>query len=378
MQCDHFDAHRCRSCTLMGVPYAVQLADKDAQARRRLADTVPEAAWQAPMSSAESGFRNRAKLVVAGSPGAATLGILGEHRRGVDLIDCALYESAIVDALPILADFIDDLRLLPYDVAKARGELKHLHVTASPAGELMARFVVRSDRQTNRIRGVLPQLLDELPALRVVTLNHLPEHVALLEGEREEVLTPSATLPMDLGRVTLDLGPRSFFQTNTAVAVGLYEQARDWIGERHPPRLADLYCGIGGFALFAATLPTPPSVVGVEVSEDAVASARHTWTVLRDKGMATGDARFTVGDAASAAVDADCVIVNPPRRGIGPELAASIESSRAQTLIYSSCNPTTLDSDLALLPSFAVDRARLFDMFPQTGHSEVLIRAIRG
>ena len=182
---------------------------------------------------------------------------------------------------------------------------------------------------------------------------------------------------MDLGRLTLNLGPRSFFQTNTAVAVGLYEQARDWVAEQAPASLLDLYCGVGGFGLFAATLPDAPTVLGVEVSADAVASARHTAESLRDSGTATKRVEFRCGDAGSELPDAECVVVNPPRRGLGDELCAAIESSNAATLIYSSCNPTTLARDLAALPTFAVTDARLFDMFPQTPHAEVVVRATR-
>jgi 23S rRNA (uracil747-C5)-methyltransferase len=43
-----------------------------------------------------------------------------------------------------VAAFCTQLRLLPYDVPKGRGELKHVLVTVSPDGELMLRFVLRS------------------------------------------------------------------------------------------------------------------------------------------------------------------------------------------------------------------------------------------
>ena len=71
------------------------------------------------------------------------------------------------------------------------------------------------------------------------------------------------------------------------------------------------------------------------------------------------------------------VIVNPPRRGIGPTLTAWLERSDARHLVYSSCNPDRLARDLDELSSFEVTHARLFDMFPQTTHQEVLIRATR-
>lgn len=370
--CEHYNAARCRSCSRLEIPYAAQLADKEGAARAVLGSAVPDGAWLPAVASAERGFRNRAKLVVGGTPGAVTLGILDGRRRGVDLRDCGLYEPALAAALPVVGDWLDTLRLLPYDVTRARGELKHVHVTVSPDARLMVRVVLRSTRQAARVRAALPDLRAALPGLRVATINYLPAHVALLEGAQEEVLTPQRRLPMDLGRLTLHLGPRSFFQTNTALAVGLYEQARAWVAEVSPRSLLDLYCGIGGFGLFAATLPTPPRVHGIEVSAEAVASARHTASVNGLTGV-----RFTDGDATGALADAECVVVNPPRRGIGAGLAAAIEAGPATTLVYSSCHPVSLAADLAAMPSFTVTAARLFDMFPHTTHAEVLLLAHR-
>lgn len=153
----------------MGSPYAVQLTDKVASAAAALADAVPAEAWTAPFASRESGFRNKAKLVTGGRPGRVTLGILDAHQRGVDLRDCGLYEPALARALPPLGDWIDALGLLPYDVARRRGELKYLHVTANPGGELMVRVVLRSDQQAARVRDSLPRLHEALPQVRVVS-----------------------------------------------------------------------------------------------------------------------------------------------------------------------------------------------------------------
>ena len=48
-----------------------------------------------------------------------------------------------------------------------------------------------------------------------------------------------------------------------------------------------------------------------------------------------------------------------------------------ERVLYSSCNPRTLATDLAHLPSMRVVRSRLFDMFPHTEHAEVLVELMR-
>ena len=69
----------------------------------------------------------------------------------------------------------------------------------------------------------------------------------------------------------------------------------------------------------------------------------------------------------------DLVVVNPPRRGIGPDLAAWSDASPARHVVYSSCNVATLARDLAAMPSLRAVTGRVFDMFPQTPHTEVMV-----
>ena len=370
-RCHHYDAFRCRSCTLLGTPRGRQLSDKEAHARTLVDSPV----WLPTVAGADTRFRNKAKMAVGGSVDAPTLGILDRDLAGVDLHDCGLHSDGLRAALDRTSGWIRDAGLVPYDVATRRGELKHVLLTESPDGELMLRLVLRSTALEARVRSRLPALLEAVPALRVVTINVQPEHKAVLEGEREIVLTDTATLPMRLATgVTLRLGPRSFFQTNTAVAEALYDQARAWVRDLPDVRTVwDLYCGVGGFALHLAG--PGREVLGVEVSADAIAAASATSTEL---GVA---AEFVAADATAYALASDAVpdlvVVNPPRRGIGPDLAGWLETSGVRHVVYSSCNAESLARDLALMPSLRPVEARVLDMFPHTTHYEVMVLLAR-
>jgi 23S rRNA (uracil747-C5)-methyltransferase len=412
LDCAHFVAGRCRSCTLLETPYAAQLAGKQASVEALLADVASGLDWLPPVSSPQAGFRNKAKMVVAGTVEQPSLGILGPSGEGVDLRDCALHTPGIVAALPVLAGFVTLAGLTPYDVAQRRGELKHVLVTESPDGELMVRLVLRSQEPVARVRKHLPALLERLPTARVVSVNLQPEHKAILEGEREIVLGPDQTLTMRVNDLPLHLRPQGFFQTNTAVAAALYAQASSWIEEVAPASVVDLYCGVGGFALHAArgtsgTSGTSGSsgssgasggpvreVVGVEISAEAVAGARRTADEvgLPHVRFEAADVEAalrppTGGEPAPGTVagpfggrlfdGVDLVVVNPPRRGIGADLAAALESSAVADVIYSSCNAVTLARDLAAMPSLRPVAGQVLDMFPNTGHYEVLVRLER-
>ncbi|MFV0459333.1 MAG: methyltransferase domain-containing protein [Actinomycetales bacterium] len=380
MHCPHYAAERCTSCTLMGVPYPAQVARKDADARARLA--LPHDVWDEPWPSPESGFRNKAKFVVGGRRGALTLGILDAERRGVDIRDCGLLEPALAAVMDPLLAAMNELGLVPYDVPTRRGEAKYVIATASPAGRAMVRFVLRSDQHLPALRAARDDLLDGIPGLDVLTVNVHPEHKAVVEGDTEIVLSERTSLAIGVNDVTLHLAPRSFFQTNTHVAAALYRQAQEWAGE-HPGRSRwtsgwDLYCGIGGFALHLAA--QVPRMTGIELSADAVAGARRSAGEIAGREPARPVPRFVADDATEYALRRpapDLVVVNPPRRGLDEDLCRWLNDSGVGEVIYSSCNVATLARDLARMPWLSVTRARLFDMFPQSGHYEVMVHLRR-
>lgn len=357
----------------MGREYPGQLAAKQDLCRGLLADHR-DLRWLTPVSGPEQGFRNKAKMVVGGTVERPTLGILDGAGRGVDLSDCGLYPPALQASFGPLAAFVTLAAIAPYDLTRRTGELKYVLVTLSPDDELMVRLVLRSQEAVSRIRKHLPALRGALPRLAVLSVNLLPEHKAVVEGDREILVTEAGTLRMRVGGVDLHLRPQSFFQTNTRVAQALYRQATAWVDERRPTSVWDLYCGVGGFALHVAA--PDRDVVGVESSPEAVASARQS---AAEAGLER--VRFAVGDATSfaraASTAPDTVIVNPPRRGIGPALAGWLERSPVRHVVYSSCNAESLARDLATMPSLRPVRAQVLDMFPQTAHYEVLVDLVR-
>jgi 23S rRNA (uracil747-C5)-methyltransferase len=367
--CADYLAGRCRSCDRLPQPYAAQLLAKDHEARALL-DPQAQAEWCAPVAGRVAGFRNKAKFAVTGSSTTVRFGL----PDGTDLADCPLYPAVIRHSLAAFRELIAQARIPPYDIAARRGELKYLLLSCDSAeAQLMARFVLRSTESLPRLRKALPTLQAAVPALRVVSANLQPEPKAILEGPQEIVLGEADHLPLSVNGVALRLTPQAFFQTHPDVAAMLYANARDWVGELAAPvaQAADLYCGIGGFALHLA--PHVDTMLGIERSMAAITAAR---AAAADMGHTR--VRFVAGD-----VDAelgrlgalDLLIVNPPRRGLDPGLRGWIRAQRPRWLLYSSCNPATLARDLAELSGYRLRRAQVHDMFPHTAHYEVLTLA---
>ncbi|MCD4557650.1 methyltransferase domain-containing protein [Schaalia sp. lx-100] len=393
MHCPHWEEHTCTSCTYLEIPMPTQIRAKEKRVRQTLS-ALPYAqtiTWLPSATSAHTGFRTKAKLVVGGTPRRPTLGILGPHKNTIDLPQCQIQHPAITQAIPALKRFIRLVKLQPYNITQRKGELKYIHLIVGTHDQLMIRFVLRSRDMVSNIRTALTELRTLIPQATVITANIHPQHAATVEGTDEIILTRLTALPLTIGGLDLFLSPGSFVQTNTDIAGQLYQQVRMWATHHlhasptshsdeppkktpaHTPRtLWDLYCGIGGFALHCAYAGIE-HVTGIELSREAIQSAR---LAARTAGFGRTRSNFITADATQWALTQekatypDVLIVNPPRRGIGPELSQWINSSEIQRVIYSSCNPETLAKDLHNMPNYQVDSVRIFDMFPHTDHVE--------
>ena len=374
MHCALYDAGRCRSCQWLELPVSQQLADKMADLRALLAD-APVAEWCAPVCGPESGFRNKAKMVVSGSVERPLLGML--HRDGApeDLTDCPLYPQSFAPVFAALKPFIARAGLTPYNVARRRGELKYILLTESRLdGGMMLRFVLRSETKLAQLRAALPELQALLPQLQVITANIQPVHMAIMEGEREIFLTDQQALAENFNGVPLWIRPQSFFQTNPAVASRLYATARDWVRQLPVNHMWDLFCGVGGFGLHCAT--PEMRLTGIEIAPEAIACAKQSAAELGLHNLhfqALDSTQFATGEGEIP----DLVLVNPPRRGIGDELCAYLSRMAPEFIIYSSCNARTMAKDIARLAGYRIERVQLFDMFPHTAHYEVLTLLVR-
>ena len=374
MHCALYDAGRCRSCQWLELPVSQQLADKMADLRALLAD-APVAEWCAPVCGPESGFRNKAKMVVSGSVERPLLGML--HRDGApeDLTDCPLYPQSFAPVFAALKPFIARAGLTPYNVARRRGELKYILLTESRLeGGMMLRFVLRSETKLAQLRAALPELQALLPQLQVITANIQPVHMAIMEGEREIFLTDQQALAENFNGVPLWIRPQSFFQTNPVVASRLYATARDWVRQLPVNHMWDLFCGVGGFGLHCAT--PDMRLTGIEIAPEAIACAKQSAAELGLHNLhfqALDSTQFATGEGDIP----DLVLVNPPRRGIGDGLCAYLSRMEPEFIIYSSCNARTMAKDIARLAGYRIERVQLFDMFPHTAHYEVLTLLVR-
>ncbi len=166
----------------------------------------------------------------------------------------------------------------------------------------------------------------------------------------------------------------SFFQNNLFLLPELVRVARECLQASGAKFLADLYCGVGFFAIELAGLVE--GFAGVELDEQAIKAARRNAAA---RNLANGE--FIAGRVedvlpslvARFSADRTAVLLDPPRTGSHPGSLELLRKTRPRQIIYISCHPATMARDLNILCAegvFELVKVMPLDMFPQTTHSE--------
>ena len=138
-------------------------------------------------------------------------------------------------------------------------------------------------------------------------------------------------------------------------------------------KVLDCYCGIGTIGIYLSKYVD--FVYGIEEVEDSISLANKNKDLNRVSNI-----QFFCGRVKNIlkfnTFNVDVVIIDPPRSGLVPKALKRIADLGCSTIIYVSCNPTTLLRDLNVFNElgYVVDIIQPVDMFPQTYHIENVVR----
>ena len=198
-------------------------------------------------------------------------------------------------------------------------------------------------------------------------------------GEAFRTLWGEDAIEDELCGLRFRLSPRSFYQVNRDQAEVLYEKAAAFAGLTKTDTVLDLYCGTGTITLHLAR--QAGQAVGVEIVDAAIADAKRN---AERNGIE--NARFFCADAGQAAgqllaegLTPDAVVVDPPRKGLAPEVVETIAKMSPGRVVYVSCDPATLARDVARFRELGYEpqKAECVDLFPRCAHIETVVRLSR-
>ena len=374
--CAHYPA--CGGCRFQDLAYEVQAAAKEEQVRDALkriggiADAPVE-----PILPAESQFfyRNKLEYSFTQTPSGPALGF---HKAGrwdevLEIEKCWLTTDLGNAIRNAVRDWAREENLEAYDQAEHTGYLRHLvYREGRNTGQVLVVLVTAPGEKFERDYFV--EVLRRFPEVKSI-------HWAINDQPSEVTNLPSTLLWGDdaieeelLGR-RFRVRPNAFLQTNTEMAEQLYALAIEYAGLTGTETVYDLYCGTGTIGLSMAKHAL--SVWGVDISEESIACALENLDLnqIGNAAFFAGNVGQVLEELAERAGPADVVVVDPPRAGLAGKALRRTGELGAPKLVYISCNPTTLASDVKVLREqygYELVRTKPVDMFPHTPHVETV------
>lgn len=369
MNCSYFASNRCRSCSLLG---------KNGEVINRL-PALPDVLFSlnaAILPWVECGIpfysRAKARMTVSGSLKSPIVGILDQELKGIELTDCPLHKDTINDMLKSLPALIKEFGLEPYQISSRKGMLKSVILqTNMKEDHLRVRFVLGDRNGISLCENIATklQVISGKKFSSSVNIQPIPHQIP--EGDEEIDIFGEKYLWEQYNETKLAFPPRSFMQVTPEIAAKLYQKVGEYVELFRPNYVLDLFCGAGGFAMSAA--PYAKKVVGVEISKSAVEAATSSAVMNGFENIGFYALDLLKGLEEISREEADLLICNPPRRGLGEEVISLIQTMKPERILYSSCNYKTLLSDFNNISSlYKIVELTPFEMFPLTNHFEIL------
>ena len=265
-----------------------------------------------------------------------------------------------------------------YDIRQHTGLMRGVVIRTSSTGEAMV-IVVFAQQDSERIEALMGHLKETFPQITSLMYivntklnDSLSDQTPVLFAGRDHIMERMEDLDFKIG-------PKSFYQTNSAQALELYKVARSLADISAEDTVYDLYTGTGTIANFVAR--GCRKVVGIEYVPEAIEDAK---TNSRINGI--DNTVFYAGDMKKVLDDAfvqrnghpDVVILDPPRAGVDADVIDVILRAAPDRIVYVSCNPATQARDVALLDArYEVAAVQPVDMFPHTHHVENVIKLVK-
>jgi 23S rRNA (uracil1939-C5)-methyltransferase len=321
----------------------------------------------------------RNKMEFAFGVGEDGLPILGLHPRGrynsvFDLEACHLQSGVSNQTVRIVRAFAREQGWSVYHLKRHKGLLRFLTIREGKrTGDVMVNLIV-SEEYVEGFDRLTDRLFASIPNLKSVMLSVHPGRAQVAAGE-PVVIRGASSIREEIFGLTFDISPYAFFQTNTRQAERLYHLILDLAKLRGDEEVLDLYCGTGTITMILAR--HAKRVIGVEIVEEAIADARRNAerNDLQNITFYAGDVADVVSSLLVDGYRPDLIVTDPPRSGMGKKGMAIMLTATPLRIIYVSCNPVALASDLNLLltSGYTIRSIQPVDMFPHTPHCEVVV-----
>lgn len=381
----------CGGCKWQHMTYESQLIFKQQSVRNALSriGKVDTTSMEDILGSAETTYyrnkleytfsnkrwlTNKDEEIAKNEMNALGFHVPGRFDKILDIDHCYLQQDPSNSIRNKVRQFAIDNEISFYDLREHQGALRNLIIRTASTGETMVIvvFAYPTEEQIASLMGYIQQEYPDLVSLLCVVNQKRNDTIF-----DQDIVTYAGRdhIFEEMEGLRFKVGPKSFYQTNSAQAYELYKITRDFAGLSGNEVVYDLYTGAGTIANFVAR--SAKSVIGIEYVPTAIEDAKINSEIngITNTTFYAGDMKDVLtNEFVQAHGKPDVIITDPPRAGMHTDVVRCLLDVEAERIVYVSCNAATQARDLELLSEkYEVVRIKPVDMFPHTQHVENVV-----
>ena len=369
--CPYFP--RCGGCTYRHMSYEEELRLKKQRVQDNLSRIGGSDVTVEEILGAQDTLRYRNKAQYPVSKDGAVGFYRARTHEIIECEHCLLVRPEADAAAEALREYMQSCRVAGYDEKTGRGLVRHLYVRSNAAGESLICVLVNGDKLPKEDR-LVALLRDACPKCRGIVLGTNTKKGNVILGDRYRTLWGDDRLEDTLCGKRFLLSVPSFYQVNRTQAERLYAKAIEFADLTGRETVLDLSCGAGTITL--ALSDHAKKVLGAEIVPEAIDDARENAVRndVRNVEFFCGDASDVAKKLAQEHLRPDVITVDPPRKGLAPDVVESIAEMQPQRVVYVSCDSATMARDVKRFAElgYTATRAAAVDMFPRADHVETV------
>ncbi len=364
---------QCGGCMFQNMEYAAQIEMKQQVLIESLHGVpFPHEALQ-PILPCEPVFHFRNKMVFAfgmenGQP-VTGLHARGDWQRVVSASTCLLQSPEAAAIVADAAAFVRERAIPVWDDLSQTGLLRHLVIREGKHTRERMIHLHAAEWHAS-LESLAERLAPHGTTLLVSAHRNVPEAAP---DEATRVVKGDGIIHERLNHLLFEVGPTTFFQTNTLQAERMFAMLQAWAQETGAQCAVDLYSGTGPIAAHLSSVAA--RVLAVESNAASVDTARRNFAANGITNVEILCGEVERHGPGLFPKDCDLIVVDPPRPGLHRKAVDMLLASQVKNLFYVSCNPATLARDLKWLTGggYRITRIQPIDLFPHTFHIETAV-----
>ncbi len=365
---------KCGGCDFRHMSYEEELHAK----RQRVQDALTRIGGSdvqvEEILGGKNGLRYRNKSIYPVSA-QGTVGLYRARTHEVIEVEKCLIQKETADmAADVLRKYIGTYHIPCYDEVTGKGLLRHLYVRTNCKGESLLCLLVNGDKLPHE-EELVGMLREALPQTVGIVLGSNTRRGNAILGDRYRTIWGQDYIEDTLCGLNFRLSVPSFYQVNHDQAEVLYNKAVEFADLSGEELVVDLYCGAGTITQVMAQ--KAKRVIGAEIVPEAIDDAKKNAARnhVDNAEFFCGDAKDIAAELARKNLRPDVICVDPPRKGLAPEVVDAVASMQPARVVYVSCDPATLGRDVKRFgeQGYKAVRAAAVDLFAGTANIESVV-----